>query len=53
MGEPHVVSALRDKRSELAGLIEHLERQISQHRASLVHVDVCERPRLCKAILTR
>ncbi len=39
MGEPHVVSALRDKRSELAGLIEHLERQINQHRAYLVHVD--------------
>ena len=39
MGEPHVVSALRDKRSELSGLIEHLERQINQHRASLVHVD--------------
>ena len=39
MGEPHVVSALRDKRSELAGLIEHLERRIGQHRADLIHVD--------------
>ena len=39
MGEPHVISALRDKRSELSGLIDHLERQINQHRADLIHVD--------------
>ena len=39
MGEPHVVSALRDKRSELSGLIAQLERQIDQHRANLTHVD--------------
>ena len=39
MGEPHVVSALRDKRSELSGLIAHLERQIDQHLADLTHVD--------------
>jgi len=39
MGEPHIVSALRDKRSELSGLIAHLERQIDQHRTDLTHVD--------------
>jgi hypothetical protein len=39
MGVPHVISALRDKRSELSGLIAHLERQIDQHRADLTHVD--------------
>ena len=37
--EPHVVSALRDKRSELFGLIAHQERQIDQRRADLTHVD--------------
>ncbi|MEI7607632.1 MAG: hypothetical protein WCJ64_09630 [Rhodospirillaceae bacterium] len=39
MGEPHVVSALRDKRPELSGLIAHRERQIDRHRADLIHVD--------------
>jgi len=39
MGEPHVVSALRDKRSELSGRIAHLEREIVQHRGDLTHVD--------------
>ena len=39
MGEPHVVSALWTKRSEVAGLIAALERRIDQHRADLRHVD--------------
>jgi len=39
MGEPHIVSTLRNKRSELSGQIDHLERQIGQHRAALIHVD--------------
>ncbi|WP_448208430.1 hypothetical protein [Azospirillum sp. sgz302134] len=39
MGEPHVVSALKDKRAEIAGIIEDMERCIAQHRADLVHVD--------------
>ena len=39
MGEPHVVSASRDMRSELSGLIAHLERQIDQHWADQTHVD--------------
>jgi hypothetical protein len=37
--ELHVISALKDKRGELSGLIEHLERQLGQHRADLIHVD--------------
>lgn len=39
MAEPHVVSALRDKRAEISGVIEDMERRIAQHRADLVHVD--------------
>ena len=39
MGEPHIVSTLLNKRSELAGLIAHLERQIDQYRAEMIHVD--------------
>jgi hypothetical protein len=39
MSEPHVISALRDKRSELAGMVNHLERQLVQHRANLTHLD--------------
>jgi hypothetical protein len=39
MGEPHVIGALRDKRSELAGMVMHLEQQLVQHRASLTHLD--------------
>lgn len=39
MAEAHVVSALRDKRAELSGVIADLEQRIAQHRADLVHVD--------------
>lgn len=39
MGEPHVVSALRDKRAEVSGLIADLEKRIGQHRADLAHID--------------
>ncbi len=39
MGEPHVISALRDKRAELSGLIRDLEKRIGQHRADLQHLD--------------
>ena len=39
MADSHVISALRAKRAELAGLIDALEKQISQLRADLVHVD--------------
>jgi hypothetical protein len=39
MADPHVVSALRAKRAEVAGLIDSLERLLSQHRADLMHLD--------------
>ena len=39
MAEVHVISALRDKRSELAGIVSWLEQQLVTHRASLTHVD--------------
>lgn len=39
MGEPHVISALRDKRAELSGVIRALEAKIGQHRVELVHLD--------------
>jgi hypothetical protein len=43
MAEPHVINALRDKRSELAGMVHQLERQLSQHRGSLTHLDATMR----------
>lgn len=39
MAEAHVISALRAKRAELAGLILQLERDVAQRRADLAHVD--------------
>jgi hypothetical protein len=39
MAEPHVVAGLKDKRSELSGIIADLERRINQHWADLLHVD--------------
>ena len=35
----HVISALREKRAIVAGLIEKLERRLEQHRADLTHID--------------
>jgi len=43
MAEPHVIDASRGKRSELSGIVSHLEQQIVQHRASLVHLDAAMR----------
>lgn len=43
MGEPHVISALRDKRAELSGQIQALEAKIGQHRAYLLHLDATMR----------
>ncbi len=43
MVEPHVIDALRGKRSELSGIVSQLERQVVQHRASLVHLDAAMR----------
>jgi hypothetical protein len=39
MTDPHVISALREKRALVAGLIEKLERKLEQHRADLTHID--------------
>src|SRR5438067_9040208 len=39
MADPHVVSALREKRAIVSGLIEKLERKLEQHRADLTHID--------------
>src|SRR5258707_2493328 len=39
MADPHVISALREKRALVAGLIEKLERKLEQHREDLTHVD--------------
>jgi hypothetical protein len=39
MADPHVISALREKRALIAGLIEKLERKLEQHRADLTHID--------------
>lgn len=39
MADPHVISALRSKRAEVAGLIDSLERLLAQHRADLMHLD--------------
>jgi hypothetical protein len=38
MADPHVISALREKRALVAGLIEKLERKLEQHRADLTHI---------------
>jgi hypothetical protein len=35
----HVVSGLIEKRRELAGVIDQLQRQLDQYRADLVHID--------------
>ena len=39
MADPHIISALREKRAMVAGLIEKLERKLEQHRADLTHID--------------
>ena len=39
MAEPHVISALSNKRAELAGLVSQLERQLAQQQANLAHLD--------------
>jgi hypothetical protein len=39
MADPHVISALREKRAKVAGCIARLERQLDQHRADLSHID--------------
>jgi hypothetical protein len=43
MGGSHIIGALHDKRSELAGLVMSLEQQLVVHRASLTHLDATMR----------
>lgn len=43
MGEPHVISALSNKRAELAGIVNQLERQLEQQQANLAHLDATMR----------
>jgi hypothetical protein len=43
MAEPHIISALRDKRSELAGVVKRMELELVEHRASLTHLDATMR----------
>jgi len=39
VGELQVIGALRNKRSELTGLVRGLEQQLDEHRAALTHLD--------------
>jgi len=39
VGQPYVVTRLRDKRAELGGIIVDLEKRIVRHRAELAHLD--------------
>ena len=43
MGEPHVISALSNKRAELAGIVSQLERQLGQQQTNLAHLDATMR----------
>jgi hypothetical protein len=43
MAELHVVSALRNKRAELAGVVGQLEQQLTRQRTNLAHLDATMR----------
>ena len=43
MAELRVMDALREKRSELVGLMSRLEQKLAQHRGSLAHLDATMR----------
>ena len=43
MAELRVTDALREKRSELSGIVSRLEQQLAQHRGSLAHLDATMR----------
>ena len=43
MSEPHVVAALRAKRTEISGQIRDLERAIKRQRIALAHIDAAIR----------
>ena len=48
MAELHVVSALRNKRAELAGIVGQLEQQLTRQRTNLAHLDATMRLFDCK-----
>ena len=39
MGEPHIISALKSKRAEIAGVVAELEKELAERRLVLQHVD--------------
>jgi hypothetical protein len=41
--EQHVIRVLREKRSELAGLVKGLEQELSERRTALTHLDATMR----------
>ena len=43
MADPHVIGALRKRRSEMAGIVRGLEQQLVEGRASLTHLDATMR----------
>jgi hypothetical protein len=43
MAELHVIGALREKRSELGGVVKQLEQRLEQHRIDLAHLDATMR----------
>src|ERR1700733_5638750 len=43
MAELHVVSALRNKRAELAGVVGQIEQQLTRQRTNLAHLDATMR----------
>ena len=43
MAQSHVISALRNKRAELAGIVRQLEQQLAQQRTNLAHLDATMR----------
>lgn len=43
MAEAHVIVALCDKRSALAGVVNRLEQELVEHRTNLAHLDATMR----------
>lgn len=43
VAEPHIMRMLREKRSELAGVVKGLEQELNQNRAALMHLDATMR----------
>ena len=39
----HVIGALREKRAELSGTVQQIERELAQHRSNLAHLDATMR----------